>query len=275
MLKSICFISRNAHHVLLNQTHKKIGGAEFQEAIIAKALRDRGWRVSFITEMIGKDDPFMVDGINLIAGLDFNKGNRISRRILRIPTQLWRLMKIADAQVYYQRNPGPFSSLVGIFSRINNRRFVIAGASDANFNRNHELNISSKIDRFDIKFGIRFAHLIILQNRCQRYLLKKFYSRDGLIFYNFYEPPLSYKMVQFPFSPNKKPKLLWAGRLSREKHPELCIRLAKLLPDFEIVVALRRRPYPSAIRRSKRSSTCSFPIRRRNLRTAASVHELS
>lgn len=191
MLKSICFISRFSHHVLKNETEKRIGGAEFQEVIIAKALRDRGWRVSFITEMTDNGAPIIVDGIKLISGLDFNKGNRFYRRLLGLPIQLWKLMKVADAQVYYKRNPGPLSFIIGIFCKLKDRHFVLAGASDANFSPGQELNVNSKLDILDIKYCIKLADTIILQSNRQQNLLNKYYRREGVVFYNMYDPPSS------------------------------------------------------------------------------------
>lgn len=236
MHKSICLISRYAHYVLLNQTQKRIGGAEFQEVIIAKALRDRGWQVSFITEKIGSGAPFTEDGIKLIAGMDFNKGNRYLRRILRLPIQLWKLMKVADAQVYYHRNPGPLSSIIGIFCRLKGRRFVLAGANDTNFHPGHELNVNSKLEILDIKYSIKLADIIILQSNRQRHLLNKYYGCEGIVFYNMYDPPsFSIPLTLRPIYNGKK-KILWVGRLAGQKRPELCLKIAILLSEFEIVM---------------------------------------
>jgi len=236
MANSICFISRHAHFVFLGNTRENIGGAELQQVILAKALRDRGWRVSFITERVGDGTPRIIDGIKFIAAVEYDKGNRFIRRLFTISVQLWKLMKLANAQIYYQRNPGPFSSLIGIFCRLKGRRFILAGANDANFDRGHELNVNSQLDILEIKLGFQLAHSIILQNERQSYLLKKNYGRDGVIFYNLYDPPHSHRQAVLPTNKQASQKFLWVGRLAQQKRPKLCLDLAKLLPDIKIIM---------------------------------------
>jgi glycosyltransferase involved in cell wall biosynthesis len=145
-------------------------------------------------------------------------------------------MRLADAQFYYQRNPGPFSAAIGLYCKAAGRKFILAGANDANFDRKNELNVNSFLDVLDIRYGIKLADKIILQNKRQKSLLKKNYGRDGLIFYNLYNPPLSKFRPGELFNRFDKPRLLWVGRLARQKRPELCLKLADLLPDFEIII---------------------------------------
>ena len=157
MEKSICFISRFAHYVLLNKTEELIGGAEFQQTILAKALSARGWKVSFITEKKDQQEPIVIDGIHLFPVIDYTAGNRYMRRLLSVPCQLWRWMKTNNSQLYYQRNPGPFSSVIAMFCRSAGKRFILAGANDANFDRKNELNVKSFLDVLEIRYGIKFA----------------------------------------------------------------------------------------------------------------------
>lgn len=236
MEKSICFISRFAHYVLLNKTEELIGGAEFQQTILAKALSARGWKVSFITEKKDQQEPIVVDGIHLFPVIDYTAGNRYIRRILSVPCQLWKWMKTNNSQLYYQRNPGPFSSVIGMFCRSAGKRFILSGANDANFDRKNELNVESFLDVLEIRYGIKLADKIILQNERQKSLLKTNYNREGTVFYNLYAPPALEKKSPIDVETFKKPRLLWVGRLARQKRPEMCLELAKLLPDFEIIM---------------------------------------
>jgi glycosyltransferase involved in cell wall biosynthesis len=236
MAKSICFISRYTHYVLSDRSDTKIGGAEFQQAIIAQALCDKGWRVSFISEKAGTRKPFWINGILIFPAIDYTSGNPYMRRIFRPLLELWRSMKKADADIYYQRNPGAFSAFIGIFCRIAGKQFVLAGANDANFDRENELNINSILDTMEIKAGIRLAHKIILQNRRQKMLLKKYYRRNGSVFYNVYDPPQgSNKSISLSNNFQNR-KLLWVGRIAPQKRPELCVQLARLLAEYQIIM---------------------------------------
>jgi len=236
MEKSICFISRFAHYVLLNKTDKIIGGAELQQAILAKALCARGWKVSFITEEVNHGKPIEVNGIQIFPVIGYTAGNRFVRRIISVPVQLWKWMRFNNSQIYYQRNPGPFSAVIGAFCWAEGKRFILSGANDANFNRKNELNVGSFLDVLEIRYGIKLAHKIILQNGRQKSLLKRNYNRDGSVFYNLYDPPAFKNKSPASFGIFKKPRLLWVGRLAFQKRPEMCLRLATLLQDFEIIM---------------------------------------
>ena len=242
MKKSICFISRYAHYVLMHNTGEKIGGAEFQQVVIAKALRDRGWHVEFITEKFSDREPIVADGLEIIGGLDYSLGSRLTRRFFHLPVQLWRLMRNSKAEIFYQRNPGLLSFFIGLFSRIKGKRFVLAGAHDTNFDINNQLNINNFIDKIEIKYGIDLASLVILQNMQQKYLLRKNYKKDGKIFYNIYNPPSTSNQPSPQNIPNRKKRIIWIARLAKEKRPELCIDLARILKEYEIIVIGAREP---------------------------------
>ena len=116
------------------------------------------------------------------------------------------------------------------------KKFVLAGANDANFDRNNELNVSSLLDIIEIKIGIQLAHKIILQNHRQKLLLKNNYHRNGSVFYNVYDPPNSIQNKKNLTLRFKDRSLLWVGRIAPQKRPDLCLQLAKLLPDYQITM---------------------------------------
>ena len=234
--KSICFISRQSHNFLLDKTDKVIGGAEFQQVLLAKSLVTLGWKVFFITEGYSGIDPVKILGINLYSSVDYSTGNRIVRRLFKIPIQIWRLMKKVDADIYYQRNPGPFSYVIGLFCRLHSKRFILAGANDANFDIGNELNVNSFFDSLEIKYGIKSADKIIVQSSNQMELLRNNYHKEGTIFHNLYTPPAHYMPVQWPAEQALRLKILWVGRIAYQKRPELLFKLAKALPEFDFIM---------------------------------------
>lgn len=231
--RSICFVSRYAHHVLLGETDLKIGGAEFQQAVIGRALADRGWRVNFITEGSRGENPLRNGLIRIFAGMDYSRGPRLLRRPALLPLRLWGLMARVDAQVYYQRNPGAFSFVIALFCRIRRRRFVLAGANDANFDPRFRLNVNSPLDELEVHCGIRLAHTVIVQTRQQLHLLRRHRHRDGRVFGNIYCPPDHARPV---IRPSERPRLLWVGRIAAQKRPEFCLKLARSLREFDLVM---------------------------------------
>ena len=232
--KSICFISRYAHYVLLNKTEVKIGGAEIQQAIIAKELQKVGWKVKFITQRYDGKSIIDINGIQIYPVLDFIKTKSFILRFLTIPYQLFRAIKLSHARIIYQRNPGSYSFFIAVFCKLLRKKFIIAGGSDTNFMPGKELNVNSFLDRLEIKYGLQLADTIILQNQRQRHLLELNFNRRGPVLNNVYEPQISMQNDKTQLSIKKK--LLWVGRLSYEKRPELYLDLASNLKDFEFIM---------------------------------------
>ncbi len=124
-----------------------------------------------------------------------------------------------------------------MYCRISGKKFILAGANDANFDRKHELNVRSYLDALEIRYELELADKIILQNKKQKSLLKQNYGRDGLIFHNLYDPPSSnYASCLILFDGLRQATIVMGSRLARQKRPELCLHLADLLSDYEIVM---------------------------------------
>jgi glycosyltransferase involved in cell wall biosynthesis len=231
---SICFVSRYAHYVLLERTEVKVGGAEIQQAVIAMHLRNIGWDVSFITESNGDKRGRRVNGIRVFPVLDYQKRHPAWTRLIGIPFQLFKYIRKSNAKIIYQRNPGSYSLLIGLLCKILGKKFILAGAHDTNFMPGQELNVNSQLDRLEIKYGIMMADLVILQNERQKALLRKNYKKSGPVLYNIYNTAPG--RVRRVIEARTIKKILWVGRLSYEKRPELCLELAGLLPEYEIIM---------------------------------------
>lgn len=232
--KSICFISRYAHYVLLNKTEVKIGGAEIQQAIIARELQKAGWKVQFITQRYNGRSTINVDGIQIFPVLGGIKAKAVVLRFLATPYQLFKTIRRSQARIIYQRNPGPYSFFIALFCKLLGKRFVLAGGSDTNFMPGKELNVNSFLDRLEIKYGVQLADVVILQNQRQRQLLEDNFNKTGPVINNVYEPHITKGISQLP--PTMAKRLLWVGRLSYEKRPELFLDLTSNLEDFEFIM---------------------------------------
>ena len=129
---SICFVSLDNFAALIDDPKcGHIGGAEIQQVIIGKNLAKRGYRVSFITLDHGQDDELEIDGMHIIKAYKPNIGIRVLRFLCPRLTSLWRAMKMADADIYYQRTSDSVTGIVAAFFRLYRRKFVFAVASDA------------------------------------------------------------------------------------------------------------------------------------------------
>jgi len=66
----ICFVAPTAWPILAGSTEiPVVGGAEVQQTFIARALVQRGYRVSMICHDYGQPDRAVVDGITSVAAI--------------------------------------------------------------------------------------------------------------------------------------------------------------------------------------------------------------
>lgn len=226
--KRICFVYKSAHYALLHNTSILVGGAEVQQKILVDALAANGWKIYFVTEQVG-DKKILKLGPNLtlFSVLDFTGGNKYLRKILTLPLTLWKILRLVDADIYYQRNTNYPVGIVALFCKVYRKKFVLAGANNWNFDKGNERNLSNPLDRLSAGFAIKVADKIIVQNKMQRELLRRHYKRHGNIFYNIFPPKAQRKNGRH---------ILWVGRLEKHKRPKWFLELAKSLPMYNFVM---------------------------------------
>lgn len=226
--KSICFIYRSAHYALMNNTGTLVGGAEMQQKILAYALSEQGWRVSFVTEQIrGKGIIRLNPNLTLYPVINYTGGNKYIRKVLLLPFDLWKTLRHINADIYYQRNTNYPVGLVAMFCKLYRKKFVLAGANNWNFDRGNERNLKDPLEKLSANLAIRTANTIIVQNGMQSELLLKNYGRYGSLFYNVFPPKDKRENGR---------RILWVGRIVKHKRPEWFLELAKSLPMYNFVM---------------------------------------
>ena len=68
---------------------------------------------------------------------------RFLSKLIKLPLNLWKALKLADADIYYYRNPDYLSGIMAIFCKLNKKKYVIAGANNWNFNKGKERNLNN------------------------------------------------------------------------------------------------------------------------------------
>src|SRR5438105_4110513 len=93
----ICFVAPYAWPVLARDPSLKIvGGAEVQQAILARVLRRAGYRVSMICLDYGQPERAEVDGITVHKVYKPDAGIPVLRFIHPRLTAVWRAMREVD-----------------------------------------------------------------------------------------------------------------------------------------------------------------------------------
>ena len=107
----VCFVCLTINPLLENNNSLKIiGGSELQQLLLAKELIKKEVKVSFIT--LSEQKYIMKNGFE-IYGIDGNINGILSKII--IANNLLKTLKLADADIYYQRVAESTTGIVAFF----------------------------------------------------------------------------------------------------------------------------------------------------------------
>ncbi|MCP4609801.1 MAG: glycosyltransferase family 4 protein [Planctomycetes bacterium] len=233
---SVCFVSLDNFAALMDDsTFGHIGGAEIQQALLGRELAKREYRVSFVTRDHGQDDEMKIEGMCIIKAYDQNVGIRVLRFLYPRLTSLWRAMRRADADIYYQRTSDSFTGIVAAFCRRYHRKFVFAVASDASCLISLPY-CTARHERVFCRYGIRRANLIIAQTVTQKKLLHENFGVDSMVIPNCAPDNRHCSGGTEAAALSRRRHLLWVGGFNPVKRLELLLDAAEQLQDLQFVV---------------------------------------
>jgi glycosyltransferase involved in cell wall biosynthesis len=219
----VCFVAPTGWPLLAGMSHiPVIGGAELQQSLVAKGLARRGCEVSMVSMDFGQPDGSEVDGVRVHNIHTPDEGLPVVRFLHPRLTSLWRALKRAEADIYYQRTSAATTGFVAAFCRRYGKRSIYAGASDVDFVPGRQ-EISYTRDRMIFEYGLRRVDTVFAQNPFQRDNALQHYGREARIVPNCYAPPAGAKC-------DPRGYVLWIATLRPQKRPELFIELARRMP---------------------------------------------
>jgi glycosyltransferase involved in cell wall biosynthesis len=202
------------------------GGAETQQVIVARALVRVGVRVSMVSFDFGQSEHTVVDGIVVHRAQKPEAGVPGLRFFHPRLTSMWKAMRAADADVYYQRSAGALTGIVVTFARMYGRKSVVCAANNRDFAFGGQPYVRSRRDRWLHRSGVRRADVVVAQNEQQRSLLQQNFARDGLVIPNCYERPGP------ALGTRRGPLVIWVGTIAPIKRPDMFARIAAALPQY-------------------------------------------
>ena len=223
----ICFVAPQAYPVLARSKHiQSVGGAEVQQSIIARGLVKEGYRISMICLDYGQEDHLEIDGIRIIKAHKPDEGIPVFRFIHPRLTSFWKAMKRADADIYYQRAAGMLTGNVASFSKAHRKKFIYATANNTDFMPDKE-RIKYRRDQLLYTFGLKNADVVVVQNEEQKRLCKQNYGIESILIRSCYDV----HRHSGEYSPCCE--VLWVSTIAPHKQPELCVKVATYLPEFQ------------------------------------------
>jgi glycosyltransferase involved in cell wall biosynthesis len=226
----VCFVAPHAWPVLSGDKHiAVVGGAEVQQAILARLLAANGYRVSMICLDYGQPARSEVDGVTVHRSFRMDRGLPGLRFFHPRLSAMWRAMRAADADIYYYRSAAMLAGVMAEFCRRHGRRSIYAGASDRDFDPDVGRQLARARDQWLFRRALERVDRIVVQNEAQRAACLATYGREALVI------PSCYELTA------EKPKgagdvVLWVGTLHVNKRPEMLLELAQRLPQRRSVL---------------------------------------
>lgn len=226
----VCFVSLALYPCLTDDfASEQIGGAEVQQAQIAKGLVEQGVEVLAITEDYGQPDKLTRNGVTIFKTYRAGSGLPVLRFAHPKLTLIYRALKKADADIYYVRTASFLTAVVAVYCRYNRKRWVYAGAHDTDFLPGQEL-IPNWRDRWLYRYGLRAAHEVIVQTERQAALLLRHYNRRAVVIRNFID---GWSVTR---KASRTPAILWVSTIRKWKRPALVLDIARRLPDRRFIM---------------------------------------
>ena len=225
----LCFVAPYLWPVLARDARiKVVGGAEVQQAVLARLFRRAGYRVSVICQDFGQPDDVEVDGIRVRKVFRQDEGLPVLRFFHPRLTRMWRTLREVDADIYYQRSAAHLTGVVAEFCRRHGKRSIYAGASDRDFLAGQQ-QIQYRRDVWLYERGLRRVDRIVAQNALQQESCLRHYGREPVVIPSCYEVPPDSKLAREGFA-------LWVGTVHTYKQPEMLLEIARRLPQRRFVM---------------------------------------
>jgi glycosyltransferase involved in cell wall biosynthesis len=226
----VCFVAPHAWPVVSGDPELPVvGGAEVQQAVLARLFAAHGYRVSMITLDFGQPPRVEIDGVSLVRAFRMQDGIPVLRFLHPRLTTMWRRLLEVDADIYYYRSAAMWVGVLAAFCRRHGKRLVYAGASDKDFVPGEGGQIRYARDRWLYRRGVAAADAIVAQNERQRADCALHYERDAVVIPSCYELPASRVAAG-------RDCVLWVGTLHPGKRPELLLELAARLSGRRFVM---------------------------------------
>lgn len=233
----VCFVGLGNLPVLAPEyADRPSGGAELQQALLAKALARRGWPVSMIVFDWGQPDGATWHGVRTIKAYRPDEGLPVVRFVYPRWTMLLRALRRADADIYYTSCAGGHLAQIALFAHGKGRKVVFRVASNSDCNP-RELLVKYRRDRVLHRYGLARADLVLAQTGQQQEALRRHYRRSSRIVPSLIEPAERCRALA-----ERDIDVLWVGHIRPFKRPDLLLEAARRLPQIRFHMVGGRMP---------------------------------
>lgn len=232
IMKKVCFVQARAYYLFNPNTKNasnKVGGAQKQMYLLSLALaEDNNFNVHFLVADFGQKKRELVENVSIWKSFSFSQNIFVKLR------KLLQTLKQIGADIYIFRSADIGVAFAIFFVKnILRKKVLYMLASDIELTfqtqKNHSGFISAKAMQWVYK---NTDILLTAQTKTQKNILLKNRGRQANeIIKNIYT-----KNINSNRKLNKKNTILWVGRLTENKKPDLFIELAKKYPNEKFIM---------------------------------------
>ncbi len=230
----LCFVAPNAYHVLMDSDSGYCGGAEVQQYLLAKALVEKGHRVTIVVQDLGGTPICEVrHGIEIVKG-PFRYLGGSNAYFLVDSLNLVCLLRKINADFYLLKCPRALLFAMSIHRRVFGKRLVkwVANESDCD---PQGWSPSCWLYRL----GAKAADCFVFQSDSQKALAEKKLGIQGTVV-----PSIAHAHDETEECRSKDIDVLWVGSCTRNKQPEVVLDLASSTPDIQYSIIMSQGSCP-------------------------------
>lgn len=227
-IKSITFVSDYS----LADPKAVITGVMVQSYLLGKTLAVRGWEV----HALASTTAFPLGTYDHHDGMSLHWYPH--RRFIPLGNvyRIWKWLRRTRTAVYYQRGRDILTGVIALYCRYSGKKFVWASAGEAGLERwKYVRQVWKKrrawwktllllpeawINDMVVHYGIRHAHLVIVQTATQQIRFSETFKRNAIVLQSGHEMPQDVNR-SLPL------KILWIGSIKKVKQPGMFVELAR------------------------------------------------
>ncbi len=243
----ICLLAPFLYPVVSGGKVPFAGGAEVQQALLAKGLAQRGFDVTVVTCDFGQEDGLVWEGVRLLKTYRMSDGLPVVRFFHPRLTSTLAALRRANADVYMFQGADLYAGIAYDAARSLGAAYLFLVAHDHDVLRALP-DLRNPRDRWWYVRALKGADVVVSQTEAQRGVLREQFGVDSTVVMNPVDIPATltdpgaHDTVAWlaTYKPSKRPS--WFARFARE-HPEARCVMVGVIP----VPPLTDEEYQSAL----------------------------
>lgn len=205
------------------------GGAEVQQARLARGLAARGFDVTIVSCDYGQPASVLKHGVRVLKSYRLDDGLPGVRFFHPRMTRTMGALLAADADVYYVRGGALAAGQAYDAARMRGATFVFGAAHDHDARAALPL-LPNPRDAWWYRRALRGAHTILAQTRFQQDLFRTEFGLASQVLRNLVEVPAQ------AADPGRDAPVVWLATYKPAKRPDWFLSLARALPQHRFVM---------------------------------------